>query len=171
MDWNLLYNKHIEECKNKPILENKIYHNHHIIPKSSGGSDSKDNLIRLEYKDHVIAHYILYKSNPTNSNWIAYRLMSGIDEDKKQLVEQLKLEAISKRDLGKIGSKESVKKAMKKRAKTIAKMTPEERSQKFGNHKENHPFWGKERKGKKAANWGNSKGSYKVLTPNFHASI
>ena len=165
MDWNLLYNKHIEECKNKPILENKIYHNHHIIPKSSGGSDSKDNLIRLEYKDHVIAHYILYKSNPTNSNWIAYRLMSGIDEDKKQLVEQLKLEAISKRDLGKIGSKESVKKAMKKRAKTIAKMTPEERSQKFGNHKENHPFWGVSRKGKKAANYGKSKGEYIVWSP------
>jgi hypothetical protein len=165
MDWNLLYNKHIEKCKNKPILEGKIYHKHHIIPRSSGGGDSENNLVTLEYKDHVIAHYILYKSNPTNSNWIAYRLMSGIDEDKKQLVEQLKLEAISKRDLGKIGSKKSVKKAMKKRAKTIAKMTPEERSQKFGNHKEKHPFWGVCRKGEKAANYGKSKGEYIVLSP------
>jgi hypothetical protein len=165
MDWNLLYEKHIEKCKNKPILEGKIYHKHHIIPRSSGGSDYKDNLITLEYNDHVIAHFILYKANPTNSNWIAYRLMSGIDENKKQLIEQLKLEAISKRNLGKIGSKESIAKAMEKRAKTIARMTPEERSQKFGNHKENHPFWGKERKGEKAANWGNSKGEYIVLTP------
>lgn len=165
MNWNLLYKKHIDKCRKKSLKENTIYHIHHILPKSSGGGDEPQNLIKLSYKDHVIAHYILYKANPTNSNWIAYRLMSGIDESKKQLVEQLKLEAISKRDLGKIGSKESVMKAMKKRAKTIAKMTPEERSQKFGNHKENHPFWGKERKGEKAANWGNSKGSYKVLTP------
>jgi len=60
---------------------------------------------------------------------------------------------------------ESRNKAKKTRAKTIAKMTPEERSQKFGNHKENHPFWGKERKEEKAANWGNSKGEYTVLTP------
>ncbi len=165
MNWNLLYKKHIDKCRKKSLKENTIYHMHHILPKSSGGSDEPQNLIKLSYKDHVIAHYILYKANPTNSNWIAYRLMSGIDENKKQLVEQLKLEAISKRDLGKIGSKESVMKAMEKRAKTIAKMTPEERSQKFGNHKENHPFWGKERKGEKAANWGNSKGSYKVLTP------
>jgi hypothetical protein len=165
MDWNLLYIKHIEKCKNKSILEGKIYHNHHIIPRSSGGDDSEDNLITLEYNDHVIAHFILYKANPTNSNWIAYRLMSGISEDKKLLVEQLKLEAIKKRDLGKIGSKESVKKAMEKRAKTVAKMTPEERSQKFGNHKENHPFWRVSRKGEKAANYGKSKGEYIVWSP------
>lgn len=165
MNWNLLYKKHIEKCKSKPILEGKIYHKHHIIPRSSGGGDIEDNLITLEYKDHVIAHYILYKSNPTNSNWIAYRLMSGIDEDKKKLVEKLKLDAISKRDLGKIGSKESVTKSMIKRAQTIKNMTPEERSNKFGNHKEKHPFWGVSRKGKKAANYGKSKGSYEVINP------
>jgi hypothetical protein len=165
MNWELLYDKHIEKCRNKPILKEKIYHKHHIIPRSSGGDDSESNLITLEYKDHVLAHYILYKANPTNSNWIAYRLMSGIDEDKKQLVEQLKLEAISKRDLGKIGSKESVKKAMETRKKTIARMTSEERSKKFGNHKEKHPFWGVSRKGEKAANYGKSKGSYEVWTP------
>ena len=166
MDWNLLYNKHIEKCKNKPIIEGKIYHKHHIVPKSSEGSDDEDNLVILEYKDHVIAHYILYKANPTNSNWIAYRLMSGIDEDKKQLVAQLKLEAINKRNPGKIASPESVKKAMNKRSETISKMTKEERSKKFGNHKENHPIWGKDRKGEKAANYGKSKGEYIVLTPN-----
>jgi hypothetical protein len=165
MDWNLLYNKHIEKCKNKPILEGKIYHKHHIIPRSSGGGDSENNLVTLEYKDHVIAHYILYKSNPTNSNWIAYRLMSGISAEKKKLVEELKLKGIANRELGLIGSPEAIKKMNKSRAETIAKMTPEERSQKFGNHKENHPFWGKERKGKKAANYGKSKGEYIVLSP------
>jgi hypothetical protein len=165
MDWSLLYKKHIEKCKKAKIIEGKVYHNHHIIPKSSGGSDEKDNIVRLEYKDHVIAHYILYKSNPSNSNWIAYRLMSGISAEKKKLVEELKLKGIANRELGLIGSPEAVKKMNKSRAETIAKMTPEERSQKFGNHKENHPFWGKERKGKKAANYGKSKGQYQVWTP------
>jgi hypothetical protein len=165
MDWNLLYSKHIEKCRNKPMIEGKIYHNHHITPRSSGGSDEKNNIVRLEYKDHVIAHYILYKSNPSNSNWIAYRLMSGISEDKKKLVEELKLKGIKNRNLGKIGSPEAVKKMNKSRAETIAKMTPEERSKKFGSHKENHPFWGKDRKGEKAANYGQSKGHYQVCTP------
>jgi hypothetical protein len=165
MNWELLYKKHIDKCRKKPLKENTIYHIHHILPKSSGGGDEPQNLIKLSYKDHVIAHFILYKANPTNSNWIAYRLMSGIDENKKQLIEQLKLEAISKRNLGKIGSKESIAKAMITRAKTIQKMTPEERSIKFGNHKENHPFWGTSRKGEKAANYGKSKGSYEVKNP------
>ena len=165
MDWVTLYEKHIKRCKSKPTIKGKTYHNHHITPRSSGGGNEPENLIILEYNDHVIAHYILYKMNPSNSNWISYRLMSGIDENKKQLVEKLKLEAISKRDLGKIGSPESVEKARQKRLITISKMSSEERSLKFGNHKENHPFWGKERKGEKAANWGKSKGSYEVWTP------
>ncbi len=62
-------------------------------------------------------------------------------------------------------SKKSIEKRKKSQKETIANMTPEERSLKFGNHKENHPFWGKERKGNKAANYGQSKGSYKVWTP------
>lgn len=62
-------------------------------------------------------------------------------------------------------SKESIEKRKKSHKKTLSKMTPEERSLKFGKHKENHPFWGKERKGEKAANYGQSKGSYKVWTP------
>ena len=165
MNWNLLYKKHIEKCKNKPILEGKIYHKHHIIPRSAGGNDDKDNLIILEYHDHVIAHYILWKLNPTNSNWIAYRLMSGVNETKKELIEKIKLEAISKRSLGNIGSPEAIKKFKKKRSETISKMSTEERSIKFGNHKENHPFWGVDRKGEKAANYGQSKGSYEVFTP------
>jgi len=165
MDWNLLYKKHIEKCRNEPILEGETYHKHHITPRSAGGSDDESNLITLEYGNHVIAHYILWKANPTNSNWISYRLMSGIDRDKKKLVEQLKLEAISKRSLGKIGSKSAVEKGKITRAKNVAKMTKEERSLAFGNHKEKHPFWGVDRKGEKAANYGKSKGSYIVWSP------
>tara|TARA_R110002074_G_scaffold102174_1_gene220709 strand:- start:161 stop:835 length:675 start_codon:yes stop_codon:yes gene_type:complete len=165
MDWNLLYKKHIETCRNKPILENEIYHNHHIIPRSAGGSDDKSNLIRLEYRDHVIAHYILYKANPTNSNWIAYRLMSGIDNDKKKLVEQLKLEAISKRDNTTICTPKSNKKRSKSVKSYMESLTPKERSTIYGKHKENHPFWGVNRKGKKAANYGQSKGEYIVWNP------
>ena len=165
MDWNLLYNKHIEKCRNEPIVEGEIYHKHHIIPRSAGGSDDESNLITLEYSKHVIAHYILWKANPTNSNWISYRLMSGIDKDKKKVVEKLKLEAISRRSLGKIGSIEAIEKMKVTRAKTISKMTKEERSLAFGNHKENHPFWGVDRKGEKAANYGKSKGIYEVWNP------
>lgn len=36
--------------------------NHHIIPKSWGGSDNKDNLIRLTFQQHIIAHVYLMRT-------------------------------------------------------------------------------------------------------------
>jgi hypothetical protein len=37
---------------------------HHIIPRSIGGTDSKDNLITLTVKEHYFAHKLLYKMQP-----------------------------------------------------------------------------------------------------------
>ena len=45
--------------KNKP---KDIYtEKHHIIPKSCGGTNKKDNLIYLEARNHYIAHVLLFK--------------------------------------------------------------------------------------------------------------
>ena len=165
MNWELLYNKHIERCRTEPITEGEIYHKHHIIPRSSGGSDDADNLITLSYKNHVIAHFILYKWKPTNSNWIAYRLMSGIDTEKKKLVEKLKLEGIANRDNSIICTPESNEKRSHGVKKYMQSLSSEQRSKIYGKHKENHPMWGKCRKGEKAANYGKSKGTYEIITP------
>ena len=43
--------------------------NHHIIPKSWGGSDSEDNLIRLSIQHHIIAHvYLMRTTDPQMIN-------------------------------------------------------------------------------------------------------
>ena len=34
---------------------------HHIIPKSLGGSNGKDNLVVLTGREHYICHYLLMK--------------------------------------------------------------------------------------------------------------
>lgn len=34
---------------------------HHIIPKSLGGSDAKDNLVRLTAREHFVCHWLLTK--------------------------------------------------------------------------------------------------------------
>lgn len=34
---------------------------HHIRPRSLGGSDDKSNLVRLSYREHYIAHWLLTK--------------------------------------------------------------------------------------------------------------
>ena len=43
-------------------LSDEIYtENHHIIPKSLGGNNSKFNLVRLTAKEHYICHLLLIK--------------------------------------------------------------------------------------------------------------
>lgn len=37
---------------------------HHIIPRSLGGSDDPVNLIRLTYREHFLAHWLLVKMFP-----------------------------------------------------------------------------------------------------------
>ena len=38
-------------------------HKHHIIPKHSGGNDDDSNITYLTNREHIIAHYLLWKIN------------------------------------------------------------------------------------------------------------
>ena len=40
---------------------------HHIIPRCMGGSNQKDNLIKLSYREHFVAHLLLAKSFPKHA--------------------------------------------------------------------------------------------------------
>jgi len=46
-------------CSTNSIGEK--YHVHHIIPRSLGGSDDPENLVRLTYRQHFVAHRLLMK--------------------------------------------------------------------------------------------------------------
>jgi hypothetical protein len=59
MDYKKIYNS---------IIENRIQNvydgyteNHHILPRSLGGSDDKTNLVRLNAREHFICHLLLTK--------------------------------------------------------------------------------------------------------------
>lgn len=59
------------------------YHErHHIIPKSCGGGNEKENLIDLYAKEHFEAHKLLAKENPDNDKLIyAYTCMAFLKND------------------------------------------------------------------------------------------
>ncbi len=61
-----LYLKLIEKCKKRGLekISEQYTELHHILPKSKGGNDSKDNLVRLTVKEHVLAHILLYLAYP-----------------------------------------------------------------------------------------------------------
>jgi len=56
-----LYYKIIKKAKEKNYLKksNHGYQTHHIIPRSLGGDDSKENLVVLTYKEHKKCHRLL----------------------------------------------------------------------------------------------------------------
>jgi len=60
--YNDLIKKRIENPINEGYLEK-----HHIIPRSLGGSDNPENLIKFSAREHFIAHYLLAKIYPKNS--------------------------------------------------------------------------------------------------------
>ena len=53
------YNSLINKAKNRTL--NGYVERHHIIPKSMGGSNIKENIVRLTAKEHYIAHLLLTK--------------------------------------------------------------------------------------------------------------
>ncbi|MDD5151920.1 MAG: HNH endonuclease signature motif containing protein [Flavobacterium sp.] len=65
MDYKRIYNEIIE---NRRLNDFEGYtENHHIIPKSVGGNDEKDNLVQLSAREHFICHYLLTKIYPYKS--------------------------------------------------------------------------------------------------------
>ena len=59
-----LYERFIDSRKQRSIISGGYYETHHIRPRIIGGTNSKDNLIRLTLKEHYFAHLILAKAYP-----------------------------------------------------------------------------------------------------------
>ena len=48
---------------------------HHVIPKWMGGTNNKNNLIYLSFKDHVFAHWLLWKQFRDKPSAYSYYMM------------------------------------------------------------------------------------------------
>jgi len=71
MNYQNIYNKIIENAKNR-VVEKKTYvERHHIIPRCLGGDNSKENIVKLFPKEHYIVHLLLFRIYP-NHQGISY---------------------------------------------------------------------------------------------------
>ena len=58
--WIRRYAKFVTWIKSIPrIYDSKFHEKHHMIPRSWNGSDTKENLVILTFREHIIAHYII----------------------------------------------------------------------------------------------------------------
>lgn len=80
MNYEKIYFAFIEKYKNQ-VFEKGVYTEvHHIIPRHAGGDDSKENLIRLDYKQHTFAHRLLWKIHKRSGDYMAWLMMSKQEE-------------------------------------------------------------------------------------------
>lgn len=75
MNYEKIYYDLVLSAKLYP-KESDYYENHHIKPRSMGGSDDESNLVKFTGRQHYIAHWLLYK---IHRNWkmaYAWRMMN-----------------------------------------------------------------------------------------------
>lgn len=91
--YNKLYFRIIESAKNNSP---EIYEKHHIIPKSLGGNDEPDNIVKLTLRQHYICHKLLTKmtegDNLYKMMWALHRMcFSGKYGSTSRLYEKFRI--------------------------------------------------------------------------------
>lgn len=83
MDYSKIYKDIIAKARllseERGGQENEYFEIHHIVPKSSGGTNDKENLVCLTAREHFMCHWLLYKIDPTDANCFAWWMMSNND--------------------------------------------------------------------------------------------
>jgi hypothetical protein len=66
LKYEKIYNNIIQNrLQNPPLIG--YTENHHIIPRSLGGNDSKENIVTLTAREHFLCHYLLAKMYPKDT--------------------------------------------------------------------------------------------------------
>lgn len=91
MDYKKNYEKLISTRKllKRSKDNNEYYERHHITPKSLGGSNKKENLVLLTFKEHFIAHLLLskmYGGESKRKMYYALWRMSSSNKNHKRIL-------------------------------------------------------------------------------------
>lgn len=70
MNYERIYNNLISKRKETPS-EEEYTEVHHILPRWLGGTESKENLVRLSVREHYVAHLCLWKIHKDTSSLMA----------------------------------------------------------------------------------------------------
>jgi len=67
MNYTAIYNALMYRCKDRE-RPGEYCELHHILPKCLGGLNDSDNLVYLTYREHTLAHWLLHRIHPENSD-------------------------------------------------------------------------------------------------------
>ena len=96
MDYGKVYAELVASRKPRGTKKESHYEIHHIIPRCLGGADVKENYVKLTFREHYIAHWLLTKIYP-NSIGIHYGFLCMLrDPHGKRLLTSRMVENIKK---------------------------------------------------------------------------
>lgn len=79
MDYNKIYTNLCKKSKIRGLQKQSGFEIHHIVPRCLDGTDCADNLVKLTFKEHLLAHKLLTKIYPDNMKLkLAVFLMEGM---------------------------------------------------------------------------------------------
>lgn len=81
-----MYEKFIEKYKTQYIPKGVCTEKHHIIPRYMKGTNEPSNLIVLTYRQHILAHLLLYRKYKNIEDITAYRMMRSFPEERKSII-------------------------------------------------------------------------------------
>ncbi len=84
MDWSRHYDALMERARGRDLVG--YSERHHVLPRCMGGTNAKENLVRLTAKEHFIAHKLLVRMKPeVRGLWLALVAMGRIPEFKARI--------------------------------------------------------------------------------------
>ena len=118
MNYQKIYNSIVERAKRR--LTEEYTESHHIVPRSIGGSNDKENLVRLTAREHFIAHLLLAKIYG-GGLWHAAHMMSNMkkytNRDYKRVKEE-HAKLVSEYMTGRTFSEETLQKMRKPKSES-----------------------------------------------------
>lgn len=130
------YNSIISAAQLRTLPETTYTEKHHIIPKSLGGSNSKDNLVRLTAREHFVCHWLLTKMINGQS---IYKMTLALSKMCQSSSNQRRYRPTSR-------TFESIRIQVSKvsKGRKLPPLTDEQRAQcKERNTRENNPMYGR----------------------------
>ena len=90
MTYSAVYFSLITTRLQNPLSDDEYGEVHHIIPKSEGGTNDKDNLVRLSAREHYIAHLLLARIYNDSKMWCALnRIVHGNKKNYTRITSRL----------------------------------------------------------------------------------
>jgi len=80
------YNQLVKKGLTQILNEGHYVEKHHIVPRHAGGLDDISNIVQLTYRQHILAHLLLWKIYDKLEDEAAYKFMKGIATEEKKLL-------------------------------------------------------------------------------------